>query len=224
MFSNQRIIKKKILKPNKRSHSSHQWLSRQLNDPYVQMAQKMGLRSRAAFKLQEINEKFNLLKQGIKAVDLGCAPGGWLQVVYNSQKNPENSFIIGIDLLEIDPFSGAHFIQGDFHDPLVVQKIFELIDDQKIDLVLSDMAASTTGHSKIDNLRTMALAESAFSFALKVLCPGGTFVTKFFRGAGDKDFEKMCLQYFSKCRFFKPQSSRKGSSEMYMVATGFKET
>lgn len=222
MSTHHRFIKKKILKPNKRSHSSHQWLSRQLNDPYVQMAQKMGLRSRAAFKLKEINEKFHLIKQGVKVVDLGCAPGGWLQVLSQTQKNPSQSMIIGIDLLEIEPFPDVHFIKGDFHDPSIVHQIFQILGSEKINLVLSDMAAATTGHQKIDNLRTMALAESALSFALKVLSPGGGFVTKLFRGAEDKAFEKTCLHYFHQCRFFKPQSSRKDSSEIYMVATGFK--
>lgn len=222
MQSTQRFIKKKIVKPAKRSHSSHQWLSRQVNDPYVQMAQKLGYRSRAAFKLEEIDAKFKIIKHNTKAVDLGCAPGGWLQVLVNKQKNPDQALIMGIDLLDVDPHVGVHFIKGDFHDPVIIDSIFTHLNQQKVDLVLSDMAASTTGHQKIDNLRTMALAESALSFALKVLSADGVFVTKLFRGASDKEFEKLCRLNFKACRFFKPQSSRKDSSEIYMVATGFK--
>jgi 23S rRNA (uridine2552-2'-O)-methyltransferase len=207
-----------------RTNSSQRWLQRQLNDPYVQQAQAMGYRSRAAFKLLQIQEKFKLFKRGQRIADLGAAPGGWSQVIIElikNQKNESNVCLFGIDLLEIKTMPGACFVIGDFLDPQVqsdfASKIVDLVDG-----VVSDMAASTTGHSNTDHIRTVVLAAEAFDVGKKFLKKGGFFVAKVFQGGADKDLLDNLKANFSEVKHFKPPASRKESPEMYVIAKGFK--
>jgi 23S rRNA (uridine2552-2'-O)-methyltransferase len=202
-----------------RSPQSQRWLERQLNDPYVQAARAQGWRSRAAFKLIEMDEKFHLLKPGARVVDLGCAPGGWAQVAL--RKAGEGGRVVGLDLLPIDPVPGATILQGDFQDPAAEAAVEQALGGQA-DLVLSDMAPNTTGHAATDHLRIMGLAELALDFALRVLAPGGGFVAKVFQGGSEKDFLDTLKRRFAQVRHAKPPSSRKDSAELYVVATGFK--
>ncbi|WP_198157407.1 RlmE family RNA methyltransferase [Candidatus Nucleicultrix amoebiphila] len=204
-------------------NSSKQWLQRQLNDPYVFESQRQGLRSRSSFKLKQIDENFKILKPNARVVDLGAAPGGWLQIaVMKTQSKSENPSVIGIDLLEIEPLKGTKLIQGDFLDKAVQESLLDILKGP-VDVVLSDMAANTTGHATTDHLRTLMLAEEALQFALNVLKPGGTFVSKFFQGGGEKDFMTTLKKHFRQVKFFKPDASRKESSEMYLVAQGFRK-
>lgn len=204
-----------------RSVKSREWLQRQLNDPYVQAAQKAGWRSRAAFKLIQLDEKFHLLKPGLRVVDLGAAPGGWMQVA--AQKGCR---VIGLDLLEIAPVPGTLALQGDFQDAAVEQRVLDAMagSDGKsgADLVLSDMAPNTTGHGPTDHLRIMGLAEIALDFAERVLTPGGGFVAKVFQGGSEQAMLARLKQRFATVKHAKPAASRKDSSELYVVATGFR--
>lgn len=202
-----------------RSVGSQRWLARQLNDPYVAAARAQGYRSRAAFKLAELDEKFHLLKPGGRVVDLGAAPGGWTQV--SVRKVGERGRVVGLDLLPVDPVPGATILQGDFQDPAAEAAVERLLDGQA-DLVLSDMAPNTTGHNATDHLRIMALAELALDFALRVLAPGGAFVAKVFQGGSEKAFLATLKQRFARVSHAKPPASRKDSAELYVVATGFK--
>jgi 23S rRNA (uridine2552-2'-O)-methyltransferase len=202
-----------------RSAQSQRWLERQLNDPYVQAAKAAGWRSRAAFKLLEMDGKFGLLKPGGRVVDLGAAPGGWTQVAV--RKVGERGRVVGLDLLPVDPVPGAIILQGDFQDPAAERQVEEALGGQA-DLVLSDMAPNTTGHGATDHLRIMALAELALDFALRVLAPGGAFVAKVFQGGSEKSFLGTLKQRFAQVRHAKPPASRKDSAELYVVATGFK--
>ncbi|PWS35826.1 rRNA methyltransferase [Falsiroseomonas bella] len=204
-----------------RSPQSQRWLERQLNDPYVQAARAQGWRSRAAFKLVELDEKFHLLKPGARVVDLGCAPGGWTQVAM--RKAGEQGRVVGLDLLPVDPVPGATILQGDFQDAEAERQVEAALGGQA-DLVLSDMAPNTTGHAATDHLRIMALAELALDFALRVLAPGGAFVAKVFQGGSEKAFLDTLKQRFAQVRHAKPPASRKDSAELYVVATGFKGT
>ncbi len=201
----------------KRSVSSARWLERQLNDPYVAEAKKRGLRSRAAFKLLQLDEKFHLLKKGQRVVDLGAAPGGWTQVAV--QKGATK--VIGIDLLEVEPVPGATIIQLDFLDPSAPDKLKDLLGGPA-DIVLSDMAANTTGHAQTDHLRIVGLAEAAYLFASEVLSPGGAFVCKLFQGGAQKELNDGLKRDFAVVRNAKPAASRQDSSETYIVATGFR--
>jgi 23S rRNA (uridine2552-2'-O)-methyltransferase len=202
-----------------RSSQSQRWLERQLNDPYVAAAKAQGYRSRAAFKLTELDEKFRLLKPGGRVVDLGAAPGGWTQVAI--RKVGERGRVVGLDLLPVDPVPGATILQGDFQDPAAEAEVERALGGQA-DLVLSDMAPNTTGHAATDHLRIMALAELALHFALRVLAPGGAFVAKVFQGGSEKAFLDTLKQRFAAVRHAKPPASRKDSAELYVVATGFK--
>ena len=202
-----------------RSSQSQRWLERQLNDPYVKAAKASGYRSRAAFKLVEINDKFSLLKPGGRVVDLGAAPGGWTQVAMRAVG--ERGRVVGLDLLPVDPVVGATILQGDFQDSAAEAAVEAALGGQA-DLVLSDMAPNTTGHNATDHLRIMGLAELALAFALRVLAPGGSFVAKVFQGGSEKDFLATLKQRFTQVRHAKPPSSRKDSAELYVVATGFK--
>jgi 23S rRNA (uridine2552-2'-O)-methyltransferase len=201
----------------KRSIASQKWLERQLNDPYVAAARAQGFRSRAAYKLIEIDDKYRLLKRGSRVVDLGAAPGGWSQVAV--QRGAAR--VIGMDLLPIDPVPGAEFLQGDFLDPAMPARLLEFLGGPA-DLVLSDMAPNTTGHSATDHIRIVALAELAFDFAQQVLAPGGAFLTKVFQGGSEKDLLAPMKRAFATVRHVKPPASRKESSELYVVATGFR--
>ncbi|MES2214704.1 MAG: RlmE family RNA methyltransferase [Pseudomonadota bacterium] len=219
MTNNQFRNKATRLKPGARKHSSHQWLTRQLNDPYVIQAKLDGYRSRAAYKMIEINDKFRLFSKGMKVIDLGAAPGGWSQIA--AKHVGSSGAVVAIDLLEIEPISGVSMAQMDFYDAETPGKIIEMLGD-KADVVMSDMAANTTGHSTTDHLRIIDLCEHSFSFAIDVLKPGGSFVAKILRGGTEHELLAKVKQQFAVVKHFKPQSSRADSKEMYLVATGFK--
>jgi 23S rRNA (uridine2552-2'-O)-methyltransferase len=202
-----------------RSTGSQLWLQRQLNDPYVRAAQAAGYRSRAAFKLKELDERFHLLKPGARVVDLGAAPGGWTQVAVAAAG--ERGKVVGLDLLPMDPIPGATLLQGDFQDEAAEQAVLAALAGPA-DLVLSDMAPNTTGHAATDHLRIMALTELALDFACKVLAPGGAFVAKVFQGGSEKALLDRLKQNFASVKHAKPPASRKDSAELYVVATGFR--
>lgn len=205
-----------------RKKSSTNWLRRQLNDPYVELARMEGYRSRAAFKIIEINEKFKLLKPKMKILDLGAAPGGWSQVAAKITKSSsDNPNILALDLLEFDSIPGVINIQQDFLESGATEKIIELMGD-KFDLVMSDMAANTTGHTKTDHIRIMELCEKAAEFSFGVLKKDGAFIAKIFKGGTEGELLNQIKLKFSKVKHFKPKSSRAESSEEYLVATGFK--
>lgn len=200
-----------------RSTASQLWLQRQLNDPYVKAARDRGLRSRAAFKLIELDDRFKLIRPRMRVVDLGAAPGGWTQVALERGA----SHVVGIDLLPIDPIAGAVLLQGDFQEEAAERAVLAVLDGQA-DLVLSDMAPNTTGHNATDHLRIVALAELALDFAQKVLAPGGGFVAKLFQGGTEKTMLDALKRDFATVRHAKPPASRKDSAELYVVATGFR--
>ncbi len=200
-----------------RTAAQQRWLSRQLNDPYVLAARKQGWRSRAAFKLIELDERFSLLRPGMRVVDLGAAPGGWAQVAVRRGA----AQVVGVDLLPVEPVQGATILQGDFNDPALPVRLRTLMGGAA-DLVLSDMAPNTTGHAATDHLRIIALAELALDFALQVLAEGGSFVAKVFQGGSEKAMLAPMKQAFSSVRHAKPPASRKESSELYVVAIGFR--
>ncbi|OWJ68253.1 RlmE family RNA methyltransferase [Inquilinus limosus] len=202
-----------------RTPSSTRWLERQLNDPYVAEAKRLGYRSRAAFKLVQLDDKLGLLRRGMRVVDLGCAPGGWVQVALE-RVGPQGK-VVGIDYLGMDPVPGATILELDFLDPTAPDRLKAALAGPA-DLVLSDMAAPTVGHPATDHLRIMALAETAADFALDVLVPGGAFVAKLFQGGAEKDLLDILKRNFAKVRHVKPAASRQDSSEVYVVATEFK--
>jgi 23S rRNA (uridine2552-2'-O)-methyltransferase len=202
-----------------RSTASQRWLARQLNDPYVKAAQAAGWRSRAAFKLLELDERFHLLKPGQRVVDLGAAPGGWSQVA--ARAIGPRGRLVALDLLPMDPIAGAVVLQGDFEDAASEAAVREALGGPA-DLVLSDMAPNTTGHAATDNLRIAALAELALDFAEAVLAPGGGFVAKLFQGGAERELLTRLKARFAIVRHAKPPASRKDSSELYVVATGFR--
>ena len=209
---------KRIKTAKGRKVSSTRWLERQLNDPYVKRAKAENYRSRAAYKLIELDERFGLLR-GVKAViDLGIAPGGWSQVV--RRKTPQAS-IVGIDLLPTDPIDGVSILQMDFMDETAPEKLKSELGGPA-DLVLSDMAANTVGHPQTDHLRTMALVEAGLEFATEVLRPGGTYVAKVLAGGADNQLVAEMKRHFTTVKHAKPPASRKDSSEWYVVAQGFK--
>ena len=202
----------------KRTASSARWLTRQINDPYVKRAKDEGYRSRAAFKLAELDDHFALLK-GVKAViDLGIAPGGWAQIV--AQRAP-GAAIVGIDLLPVDPLPGVTLFQMDFMADEAPAMLTGALG-QAPDLVLSDMAANTVGHKQTDHLRTMGLVEAAADFAIQALAPGGGFVAKVLAGGTDPVLLALLKRHFANVKHAKPPASRKGSSEWYVIAQGFK--
>ena len=202
-----------------RTTGSQLWLQRQLNDPYVRAAVAAGLRSRAAFKLKELDDKFHLLKPGGRVVDLGAAPGGWVQVALAVVG--DRGKVVALDILPMDPLAGATMLLGDFQDEAAEQAVLAALDGPA-DLVLSDMAPNTTGHGATDHMRIMGLAELALDFAIKVLAPNGAFVAKVFQGGSEKALLDRLKQNFSSVKHAKPPASRKDSSELYVVATGFK--
>ena len=202
----------------KRSASSTRWLQRQLNDPYVKQAKADGYRSRAAYKLIELDEKLGLLRGVERVVDLGIAPGGWSQVV---RKLKPKAHVVGIDLLEVEPIDGVDILQMDFMADDAPRALEEALDG-KADLVMSDMAANTVGHKQTDHLRTMGLVEAAAWFAIENLAPNGTFLAKVLAGGTDNDLLKLLKQHFRTVKHAKPPASRKGSSEWYVIAQGFK--
>ena len=200
-----------------RSLSSQQWLERQLNDPFVKAAKARGFRSRAAFKLEEIDDRHHLVPKGARVIDLGCAPGGWLQVALQRGAGK----VVGVDLLPVDPLPGAEIVLGDFTDPACGPDLVRRLGGPP-DLVMSDMAPNTSGHRQTDHLRIVSLVEAAEDFAAEVLKPGGAFLTKAFQGGEMSGVLKLLKERFAEVRHVKPKASRSGSSELYLVATGFR--
>ena len=203
----------------KRSVSSARWLDRQLNDPYVAEAQKRGLRSRAAFKLIELDDKYRLLRKGMRVLDLGAAPGGWSQIA--AERVGPQGRVLAVDILEMDALPGVEVMQQDFMAEDAPEKIRAALNGPA-DLVLSDMAAPTIGHTRTDHLRIMALAEAAYQFASEVLAPGGAFLCKLFQGGATKDLLDLLKRDFEQVSHVKPPASRADSAEIYVVATGFR--
>lgn len=201
-----------------RTAASQRWLERQLNDPYVRRAKAEGYRSRAAYKLLELDERFGVLKGVRRVVDLGLAPGGWSQVV---RRRAPGARVVGIDILPVDPLDGVDIVQMDFTDDAAPDRLLELLGGPP-DLVLSDMAANTVGHPQTDALRTMALVEAAQAFAADVLQPGGAFVAKVFAGGADAALVAEMKRNFASVKHAKPPASRKGSVEWFVVASGRK--
>ena len=225
--STQRQLKVKVKTAHKRSTSSNQWLQRHLNDPYVAAAREAGYRSRAAFKLIEIDDKYRFLRPGQRVVDLGAAPGGWSQIAALRTKAETGSSkkrgqVVAIDYLEFASIPGVEILQLDFMDDSAPDKLKAALRDGHADVVLSDMAAPTTGHTKTDHIRIMGLAEAAIAFAVEVLTPGGTFLSKVFQGGTESDLLKLLKKDFAAVRHIKPPSSRAESAELYVLATGFR--
>jgi 23S rRNA (uridine2552-2'-O)-methyltransferase len=210
--------KQRVRTARGRKVGSTKWLERQLNDPYVKRAKAEGYRSRAAYKLIELDDRFGLLKGVGRVVDLGVAPGGWTQVV--RQRAPK-ARVVGIDLLPTDPIEGAEILEMDFMDDSAPERLREALGGEA-DLILSDMAANTVGHPQTDHLRTMGLVEAGLEFAVEILRPGGAFVAKVLAGGADNNLVAELKRRFTSVKHAKPPASRKGSSEWYVVAQGFK--
>ena len=202
---------------DQRSLSSQQWLNRQINDPYVQRAQAEGWRSRAAFKLIEIDDRLHVLKRGQRVVDLGCAPGGWVQVALKRGA----AAVAGVDLLPVEFIPGAQLMEGDFTDPAIGPELLARVGGPP-DVVLSDMAPNTMGHAATDHLRIVGLIEAAAAFAVAHLRTGGPLLTKSFQGGAEGDLLRGLKLAFTDVRHIKPEASRKDSSEVYLIATGLK--
>jgi 23S rRNA (uridine2552-2'-O)-methyltransferase len=219
--SGSRELKVRVKTAGKRSLSSKLWLERQLNDPYVARAKREGMRSRAAYKLIEIDDKAHFLKKGARVVDLGAAPGGWSQVAAKRVGAPGQGRVVGIDLLDMEPVAGVEFAQLDFLEPDVPDKLKTMLGGPA-DVVLSDMAANTTGHTRTDHLRIMALVELAFEFAREVLAPGGAFLAKVLQGGTEASLLAALKRDFQSVKHIKPPASRADSAELYLLATGFR--
>ena len=203
------------------TQASRRWLERQLNDPYVARARREGLRSRAAFKLMEIDDKAKLLKPGAKVVDLGAAPGGWSQVAAKRVRAGNGGRVVAIDLLAMDPLPGVDFLQLDFLDPEAPERLKALLGGPA-DVVLTDMAANATGHRATDHLKIMGLAEAAAEFAREVLKPGGAFLAKVLQGGTEVELLASLKRDFASVKHVKPAASRSDSAELYVLATGFR--
>ena len=226
-------VGKIILKDNrKRTESSRQWLLRQLNDPYVTKAQELGYRSRAAFKLVEIDAKYHFLKPGITVIDLGAAPGGWTQVAAQKLKigtpkgNATGSHLIAVDLSDMAPLKDVTIFTADFTEESTIQSILKEVTTKSgngVDVILSDMAAPASGMTDVDHIRIMNLVEAAYEFACLVLKPGGTFVAKVLQGGTEATLLTRLKKSFAKVNHFKPPASRKDSAEVYVVAQGFRK-
>lgn len=202
-----------------RDKSSNRWLERQLNDPYVAESKRLGYRSRAAFKLIQLDEKYNFLGKGKTIVDLGCAPGGWTQVAV--VRNKGEGQVVGLDILETEPIDGATLVQQDFTEHDAADKLKALLHGEA-DIVMSDMAANTTGHQQTDHLRTIALVEMAYEFAKEVLAKDGIFIAKAFQGGAEGELLNDAKKNFKKVTHSKPDASRQGSPETYLVCQGFR--
>ena len=213
----QRTMTRKVKTAKGRKISSKLWLERQINDPFVARAQAEGWRSRAAFKLQELDDKFRLIRPGTRVADLGSAPGGWSQVAVKRGAGR----VVGIDILPVAPIEGTDQIELDFTDPSAPERVMALLDG-KPTLVMSDLAANTTGHRQTDHLRTVALVEAAAEFAFENLVEGGDLVAKVFAGGTTGELLEKLKARFDVVKHAKPESSRKGSPEMYLVAKGFR--
>ncbi len=218
-FSVKRFKTEKVKTAKNRKISSTRWLQRQLNDPFVISAKENGYRCRAAFKILEIDNKFKIFKKGQKVLDLGSAPGGWSQIIV--EKVGMNN-IVAVDILDMSPIPGVKFIKQDFLTNNAGDIIKGESSVSKFDVVMSDMAANTTGDKKTDHIRTLNLVEQALDFSITVLRPGGIFISKIFQGGAEKDLFDKLKKNFSMVKHFKPKSSRQNSVEMYLVAMGFK--
>ena len=203
----------------RRTPSSRAWLERQIADPYVARAKREGFRSRAAYKLAEIDDQYRLLKPGARVIDLGAAPGGWSEVA--ARRAGPRGRVVAIDILEMKPIAGVEFLQLDFLDETAPGRIKAMLDG-KADVVLSDMAANATGHKKTDQLKIMALVEAGAEFAREVLRPGGSFLTKVLQGGTEATLLSDLKRDFSQVKHVKPAASRADSSELYLLATGFR--
>ncbi|MCT4558451.1 MAG: RlmE family RNA methyltransferase [Pelagimonas sp.] len=223
----QRDLKVKVKSARGRKLSSTRWLQRQLNDPYVKRAKEEGYRGRAAFKILEIDDKYRFLVPGARVVDLGCAPGGWCQVAtkrvnsFGEKKGKAVGYVLGVDLQEVDPIAGAEIHQLDFMEDGADDKVKDWLGGPA-DVVMSDMAASASGHKQTDHLRIIALCEAAAYLAFDVLEEGGTFVAKVLAGGAEESLQHILKQRFNKVANFKPPSSRSDSSEKFVVAIGFR--
>jgi 23S rRNA (uridine2552-2'-O)-methyltransferase len=207
------------VKDKRKSISSRRWLERQLNDPYVARARREGLRSRAAFKLAEIDDRVHILKKGARVIDLGAAPGGWSQVA--AQRVGSAGRVVAIDVLPMTPVAGVDFVQLDFLDPSAPEKLKAMLGGAA-DVVLSDMAANATGHARTDHLKIMALVEAAIEFAREVLAPGGSFLAKVLQGGTEASLLAALKRDFRQVKHVKPAASRADSAELYLLATGFR--
>ncbi|MDG1287731.1 MAG: RlmE family RNA methyltransferase [Rickettsiales bacterium] len=213
-------LHQKVKTARGRKNGSTKWLQRQLNDPYVQKARALGYRSRAAFKISELDDKFKFFKPNLSVVDLGAAPGGWTQVAVERCKG--NSTVVAIDLLQIDEIAGSTLLEMDFMADDAPEKLCSYLPEGKADLVISDMAPNTSGTPSLDHLRIMGLVEAAAEFACEILKPGGGFVCKVWQGGAERETLKALQKRFIKVRHAKPAASRKGSAETFLVASGFK--
>ncbi len=218
-----RSFKVKLKKARGRTTSSKHWLERQLNDPYVAAAKREGYRSRAAYKLDEIADKYGLLKPGDLVVDLGAAPGGWSQIAAKRvQATDGRGAVVALDILPFDPIPGVTILQHDFSEPAADVDLLNALAGRRPNAVLSDMAAPATGHRQTDHLRIMGLAEEALAFAVRVLAPGGTFLAKVFQGGSEKSLLDVMKRDFASVRHIKPKASRQELPELYVLATGFR--
>jgi len=222
-----RMKKVRVKSAAKRTVSSARWLERQLNDPYVKQARENGYRARSVFKIIEMDDKLKFFKPGAIVVDLGSAPGSWTQVAVErlgtlKKSGPNVGRVIATDILPMDHVPGSDFIQLDFTENDAVDKLLELLEGKKANVVLSDMAANTTGQKSIDHLRTIFLVELAWDFARQVLAPGGVFISKVFQGGTEKKLLDELKKNFASVKHLKPAASRKESPELYVVCTGFK--
>ncbi len=216
-------LRVKLQKSKGRTQSSKQWLERQLNDPFVLAAKREGYRSRAAYKLDEIAEKYGILKPGSVVVDLGAAPGGWSQVAAKRAKSAEGQgTVVALDILPLDNIPGVVILRQDFTDPHAEGLLMQALNGRGPNAVLSDMAAPATGHRRTDHLRIMGLAEEALAFALKVLAPGGVFLAKVLQGGSEKSLLEVLKRDFAAVRHVKPKASRSELAELYVLATGFR--
>jgi 23S rRNA (uridine2552-2'-O)-methyltransferase len=216
-----RELKVRVKGGKARTASSRRWLERQFNDPYVARARREGFRSRAAFKLEEIDDKVRFLTKGARVVDLGAAPGGWSQVAAKRVGAPQEGRVIAIDVLPMEAIDGVHFIQLDFLNDMAPETLKAMLGGDA-EVVLTDMAANTTGHSRTDHLKIMALVESAAEFAREVLAPGGTFLAKVLQGGTETSLLASLKQDFVQVKHVKPRASRSDSAELYLLATGFR--
>jgi 23S rRNA (uridine2552-2'-O)-methyltransferase len=220
--SGARELRQRLKSAKKRTASSQRWLERQLNDPYVARAKREGYRSRAAYKLLEMDEKFRFLKPGQRVIDLGAAPGGWAQVAVKRTGSAEGrGRVVGIDLLPVETMPGAEFAELDFLAPGAPERLVDMLGGPA-DVVMSDMAANATGHKKTDHLRIVGLAEAAAAFARAVLAPGGVFIAKVLQGGTEGALLADLKRDFASVRHVKPAASRADSAELYVLATGFR--
>jgi 23S rRNA (uridine2552-2'-O)-methyltransferase len=218
-----RRLKVRVKTGKGRTPSQKAWLERQLNDPYVAEARKFGFRSRAAFKIIEIDDKYRFLKPGQKIVDLGAAPGGWSQVAAQRVRSVEGrGKVVAIDMHGMDPIAGVIILHKDFYDADAPELLIAALGGEKADAVLSDMAAHATGHRQTDHIQIMALAEAAYDFARSILRPGGTFLAKVLRGGTEGNILQTMKQDFESVRHIKPKASRDDSAELFVLALGFR--